>query len=113
MHSAEAEAYANQFENLSSISTTAFKDYYVKSIEQDFLQYSSRWMFESINLYSPASGITNNINENFNVLTSRNQRYQHNYAIGFYELAPLSLFDIKLGCAQVGNFLKPDMPPKH
>ena len=111
MHSEDVETYTCQLENLSSIWSGEFRKYYIKSIGQDFLQYSSRWRLESLDLYSPKSGITNNISESFNhVLKTvvRPKLPADLMLLSFYELAASSLFEIERGCAQIGNYhLKP------
>ena len=69
-------------------------------------------MLESINMYSPRSGITNNISESFNHLLKtvvRPKLPSDLMLLAFYELAAHSLIEIKRGCAQVGNYyLKPE-----
>ena len=107
LHSENMATYVNNMALYSSLWTEAFKVYYHSHIEPDLLKYSSRWKLEQLNLYSPNSGITNNISESFNhVLKSfvRPNMPSDLLILAFYKLSALGVMETKRGFADIGNY---------
>ena len=111
LHSEDMATYVKNMALCSSLWTEAFKVYYHSHIEPDLLKYSCRWKLEQPNLYSPKSGITNNISESFNhVLKSfvRPNMPPDLLILAFYKLSALGVREIKRGFADLGNYKHKD-----
>ena len=107
LHSPDRDVYDKLFNAHSSQWSLAFKEYYIKYIEKDFMLYSARWRLKKLDLYSSRSGITNNSSESFNrvLKTLVRPKFPSDLMmLTFYQLVSTKLLEVNRGLAMIGQF---------
>lgn len=100
--------YNERLEELSKFWSESFLEYNNSKLHDDILQYSSKWVLESNNVYDPYSGVTNNMSESMNAVIKRLMQWKQapidstvfalNYLQKYY------VYEIMRGLAGIGNY---------
>ena len=113
MHCADMDEYQSVYDMLSIKWSQPFVLYYKKYIEQDLLQYCSKWVLQSMKIYNNGTGITNNMCESYNNVVKSFTPHKNIPAdimvTTAYKLQRSSYLEIRRGLAGIGNyFIKED-----
>lgn len=63
--------FENVFDECSSTWSNAFKAYFERSLKADIITFCGKWILTERRLYTPHSGITNNVSEGMNTVMKR------------------------------------------
>jgi len=103
-----SDNFEDLLRKLSQSWSTAFLDYFENEIQPSIVNYAGRWILESIQLYNPFSGITNNASESLNEVLKdfvlwKRQRIDC-VILSLWHLQRYLVIEMLRGRARVGKF---------
>jgi hypothetical protein len=100
--------YEEKFEELKDNWSQPFLEYYMKTFHAEIATNLGRFVLESMDLYHPYTGVTNNQSESFNAVLKRLQRWREvpvdSIILSLYHLQAYYHNEIQRGFAGLGNY---------
>ena len=108
LHSPSKKEYDRQLAEVRQRWDVLFVDYYMKNIHEDVPTALGRWILESLQVYHPYSGVTNNQSEGFNRVMKDLQGWKEApldcVVLSLYLLQAYYTNEIKRGLAGTGEY---------
>lgn len=108
LHSPSEKEYNERLAEVCQRWDALFQDYFMRNIHEDIPTTLGRWVLESLQIYHPYSGVTNNQSEGFNRVMKDLQGWKEApldcVVLALYLLQAYYTNEIKRGLAGIGEY---------